>query len=792
MADNPIKQKIILEGEKQYRDAIRDAQRNLKTLRSELKAETAELGANATAQEKNAAKIKSLKQQIKEQEKIVNANKEALKEVKEKYADNADAIAKYEQKLNDSRTALANMKNELDSVGQGFKGVEVNAAQATVASKSVADTLGSIADVGDSVSSALESVFMGLMETVRDVAREIWDLIAETAAKADRWGDLAGFYGSTAEEVQKVNTSIDAAGANFEDFVSLMNTLQFKGKDKKLVEWLGLSDVNYDNEVQHTMAALEALNKKKKELGTGKFNEQLAEVFGGKSSGFLQLVDKYDKIIEKSKELEENGYLMNGEGIETFASINDTIASITEKWEALKSKVAEGLGQSTLDIMTHVEGGLDALARYFNAETPEERQQALDDLEKQLTEACKSIAKAIEDGISTLTEVSRNLQESEDPIVSTIGNILGGLASALEWLTEDNAQNFKNALLILAGAWGAAEVLKMIGVIGSLAQSLATLKMAGGLGALTNLIAGNGLGAAGTAAGSSWGLAFGTAAMKASPFLTWLFNFIGGGTGSVVTGASSVFGPIADWLTHESPIAPVLNGTQSLPEFVEETKENIEKNAETFEEDWKNNGLVKGAEWLFNNWKKNGEQTAEYWEGIHKQQQEASEWILPDDATAEEARAFVEAMQKVEEIVEDVDLDSQHTDQEKNDALQDWWDSWREGAEDEDNNLEWVKEVFGDDFGTVWDTIMRRLDELGEKQMDLEDLPAEWWQTQGGNAGNQDGMTGQDARTMTQAVNNMPSAVAKSIGGIKVIMDGRTVGNLILPYVSEGIARGVI
>ena len=103
-----------------------------------------------------------------------------------------------------------------------------------------------------------------------------------------------------------------------------------------------------------------------------------------------------------------------------------------------------------------------------------------------------------------------------------------------------------------------------------------------------------------------------------------------------------------------------------------------------------------------------------------------------------------------------------------------------------------MKEVFGDEFGTVWDRIMQKLDELDGKQTDLEDLPAEWWQTQGGNAGNQDGMTGQDARNITQAVNNMPSAVAKSIGGIRVYMDGRAVGNLVLPYVSEGIAHSVV
>ena len=788
---NDIKQKIVLEGEQQYRNAIKDAQRNLKTLRSELKAETAELGTNATAQEKNAAKIKSLKQQIKEQEKIVKANKDALAEVKEKYADNADAIAKYEQKLNESRTALANMKNELDTVGQSFNGVEVNAAQATVATKSVADALGSIGDVGETVSGAIEGVFLGLMGAVRDVAMEIWDLIAETAAKADRWGDLAGFYGSTAEEVQKVDRAISAAGGNFEDFVSLMNTLQFKGKDKKLVEWLGLSDVNYDNEVEHTMAALELLNKKKKELGTGKFNEELAEVFGGKSSGFLQLIDKYDTIIQKSEELNKNGYLLDSEELDTMAEINNTLASIEEKWDALKTKFAAGLGQTTLNIMTHVEGGLDALARYFNAETDADREQALDDLKKEMTDAFTDLANAIRDGIQALYTVSEELKESNDPIVSTIGEILGGLASALEWLTKDNAQNFKDALLIIAGAWAATKVATMLTRIASLASSLATLKAAGGLSALSSLVTGAagaaGAGAAGAGAGTA-----GAVAAKTGKIIK--------GSGNVIAGAFNA-AAATDWFTNNTALGrqisnkvdQLFGGTGKFAN--EDIFEGVKKNAETFGEDWKNNAIGKFVDWAIENWKENGKNTADYWfgeNGIFAQQREASEWILPDDATVEEINAFVEAMQQVKELVEDVDLDETYTDEQKNDAVQDWWDAFREVAEDEETALDWMKEVFGDDFGTVWDTIMQRLEELGDKQKQLEDLPAEWWQTQGGNSGNTDGMTAADARTMTQAVNNMPGAVARGMSNVKVVLDGQTVGNLVAPYVSANIASYVM
>ena len=87
MAGKEIKQRIVLEGEKQYNQAIKEAQRNLKTLKSELKAETAELGKNATEQQKAETKAKSLQKQIAEQEKVVKTLREALEAAKKEYAE---------------------------------------------------------------------------------------------------------------------------------------------------------------------------------------------------------------------------------------------------------------------------------------------------------------------------------------------------------------------------------------------------------------------------------------------------------------------------------------------------------------------------------------------------------------------------------------------------------------------------------------------------------------------------------------------------------------------------------
>lgn len=536
MASNDIKQKIILEGEQEYNRALKDARRNLKTLRSELKAETAELGANATAQQKNEARIKSLQKQIKEQEKIVNTYKEALKQVKEKYSDNQDAIQKWEVKVNEARATLANMQNELENVGKSFMDVQTSADMATVASKSVADTLGKLGDVGGLISDGIENAFMGMMDRVRDVCAEIWTLIAETAAKADRWGDLAGFYGSTAEEIQSIDRAVSGAGANFEDFINLMNQLQFRGKNKELVEWLGISDVNYENEVEFTLLALQRMSELKKELGTGKFNDQLGEVFSGKSAGFLELISKIDNIMDKREEFAEHGYLLDNSELETMSEVNNTLASIDEKWDALKGKFAAGFGTTTLKITANVEGIMDALADYFNAETDQEREAALEKIENNILDIFKTAEKAIKDGIDLLDKLAQDLKASDNPTAKALGNVLDGIVKALEWFTEDNMSNVVKALTLLADFWVAGKAIQMIANIAELATHVKTLglfKLIGGVSGLGGL--GNVAGAGASAAGAANTISAAVSA-SAGTFGTAIANALTSTTGVISVG----------------------------------------------------------------------------------------------------------------------------------------------------------------------------------------------------------------------------------------------------------------
>ena len=195
-----IKRKIVLEGEKEFSAALKEAQRNLKTLRSELKAETAELGSNATAQQKAETRAKSLQKQIQEQEKIVKTLQAALAQAKEQYGDNEDVVAKWEQKLNDARTALANMKNglteanqTLKETGAGFREAADGAAETVTATKSAADAMQELGGIGENVAGAIENIFFGMIDVIGQAVSAMWDMVTETAAKVNGWEDIAGY-----------------------------------------------------------------------------------------------------------------------------------------------------------------------------------------------------------------------------------------------------------------------------------------------------------------------------------------------------------------------------------------------------------------------------------------------------------------------------------------------------------------------------------------------------------------------------------------------------------------------
>ena len=745
-----IKQRIVLEGEKEYNAAIKEAQRNLKVLRSELKAETAELGKNASEQDKNAAKVKSLQKQIAEQEKIVKTYEEALKKCREEYADNEDAIAKWEIKLNDAKASLANMKDGLNDVGEGFRQTAADANTGVTAAKSFADAFGSLSSIGESVSTAIEGIFSGLLSTITSAVGEVWQLVTETAAKANNWTDLANYFGSTAEQVQLMDRAISASAGDFGKFTNLVSQLSFGGKNDKITEWFGVSDANYTNNIDYTMAVLDAMSRAYKEWGTGgKWDSAMADIFGGKKSADVSwFVTNLDTILQKRNELQENGgYLMTEDELSTMSNVHVELNTIEEKWDMLKTKFAAGFGQVSLDIMTNVNGALDALAKYFDAETPEEREAALKELEENITAAFQRIADAIRAGIEVLGKVADELKESDDPVVKGLGNVLSGLVDALKWFTEDNANNVVKAFEIIAGFWLAGKGLAMATKIASVVSNIGVIRAFNAAGGAAGA-GGAGAGAAGAGAAGAGSSGAGAAAGAAGSggIFAKIGSAAGAGSSFSMAGGMGVFGSIA------ALAAAGYAGAKMI-----EANLNDENLNAVYGNNSGEGGIIDTM-------------TEAQWEAAQKY------FKLYNSGTDDAFDARDELYRMFEEggIVNAEQAVS---------LLENAFENY-ENMMDPDGLIEKIimnnPGFFGGDAGT---------------------MPADWWvntsswNRNGAGAPDENGVTTKDIEGLQNIPAGVESAsergVKKGISGLKVEIDGQTAGRILAPYVSAEIAKGI-
>lgn len=468
-----IKQKIVLDGEKEYSATLKEANRNLKTLKSELKAETAEMGKNASEAEKNRVKRQNLRKQIAEQEKVVKTYRQALQEVREKYADNEDEIAKWEVKLNDARAALGKMKTELEGVGDSFRKVEQDGATAVTATKSIADAIGRVSQVGETVSNTIEGIFMGMVGAVESAFQELWGMMSDTAAKANRWTDVSGYWNTDPQKIQQWARAVAASQNEFTDLNNAVSKLAY-GDHEKIMKLTGVSWTGDIDQWQYAMDVLTAIS----DMDYAHKTNALEEVFGEKrASKVMDLLNDWQTILGLVPQFNgnETGYGMSDEGLQTMNDLYVEMGKIDAKWDAIKDKVAQGLGVAALGLSVSVEGMLDGVADFLNAKDEGEREAALQKIRTNLEDFFRRLAVVVQECIDILHGVGEELQNSDDPVTKAIGDILVGLTNALQWMI-DNQQAVKTAFEAIFGAWLILKLAAVAGQLLEIVKNIETIK----------------------------------------------------------------------------------------------------------------------------------------------------------------------------------------------------------------------------------------------------------------------------------------------------------------------------
>lgn len=829
MAEKTIKQKIELTGEKEYKAAISDATRQLKVLQSQLKAESAELGRNATEQQKNEVKAKSLAKQIAAQEKIVETLQKELAQAKKEYGDNADVVSKYEIKLNSARTTLGKMRSSLESAtgglsgaAEGFKKAEEAAGNGAVATRSFAEALGSIAEAGGAVADKIQGIFTGMVTTVKDAIADVWADTVALAGRANEWADLAGFWNTSTANIQKWYHSVSASNNDFATMTQAVTRIVMADQ-KKIEESTGVAAEGYADQWAYAMDVMDSLAG----MDYDKKLAALGDIFGERrATGVLDLLNDWQTIQENLSDfdVENGGVGMSEEQMSTMAELAEKVDHIKETWSAFKdSFLAGAVGQLSLDLTGNVQGALDALIGFMDADTEAEREAALEDFTENITAFFTRLGEAISAAAEAMGAAGEEMQGSENGIVRALGDVLVALRDTMNWFADEgNIDLVIKGFEALAAFWLAGRGAQMAMKIAELVANIGTIQAFKSVPTVPTTGGGGGGGGAtdggtATAGRGGWAakLLSSTAAKVAGGAAAFGLTLFGDLLRDTVEGRGEVVedqnGQLRDAETGEA----LGTGAQvfELSDAAQEkARENERRRAQQ-----KMDLLDQFVEYV------EGEKTPEKLEALLEQ--DGGEALLDRynkyraenglgsqgwDQIPEEFRRMLEEerLQAEHESIDTVEesLDAKNGREDIEGAIQDWWDAWKdndlnpteEGAAEEDREWGLMQEMLGDSFGDVWDRILQGLDET-EDQHALEDIPEGWYRDilDSLDFGEKEGGVTSDDLSALQGLPALiqaatESGAASGVSGIQVQLDGYSVGRLVAPYVSREIGRSII
>ena len=221
--------KIGIEGEKEFRDALKSMSTQLKTLDTEMKAVTSAFSDNDTSQSKLSAQTDVLTRQLGLQESKISEIQKALEYARANYAENSNEVQRWQQALNNATADLNNTKKQLGELSGGVDNVGEAMDNAGEKTSVFGDMLKANL-LGDAIKSGIKAVASGIKS-----------LISGAVEGYGEYEQLVGgvetlFQGSADTVIKNAETAYKTAGLSANDYMETVTSfsaslLQSMGND---------------------------------------------------------------------------------------------------------------------------------------------------------------------------------------------------------------------------------------------------------------------------------------------------------------------------------------------------------------------------------------------------------------------------------------------------------------------------------------------------------------------------------------------------------------------------------
>lgn len=367
MAEN-IGLKLGIDGEKDFKQALTDINKDFKVLGSEMKLVASQFDKNDNSIEALTARNEVLNKQIDAQKDKIKTLKSALENAANSFGENDKRTKEWQIKLNNAEASLNNMERELkDNTAQMNKtgtaadkmGDEIKqSGKQADDSRSGFEKLGStLSKVGAALGAAVVAIGTAAVAT----GKKIWDMANETAEAGDEIDKQSQKLGISAENYQKLSYAMERSGADVEDFkkgtanitkelANMQNGVDGAGS---MFDQLGISVQNTDGSFKSTedvlLSTIDALANVEDETQR---NALANSVFGKSYQEILPLLNSgSDGIRQLMDEAEQYGMVMSDDAVAASAAFEDSLTklkgTITGVKNSLMSELLPGITSIT-------------------------------------------------------------------------------------------------------------------------------------------------------------------------------------------------------------------------------------------------------------------------------------------------------------------------------------------------------------------------------------------------------------------------------------------------------------
>ena len=486
-----------------FKSGIQQGTQILKGLNAEMKATEAEFKATGNAEQKMASQTKNLTSQIQVQKGIIDQAQKALDSMTKAGIDPADkayqqmyaTMMKAQQGMYEAQAAL----NSLGDSAQQAAG-ETNELVTSVNSIGKKISLDQVIGGINSITTGLENAATKAVQ----LGESIWNAVMDRAKWADDTQTMALMYGIDVDTLQRMQKLVTNG---LDTTVDAILTAQSRMKR-------GVGNGSIADDLKEIGVSMETV------LGQGKYGavtgmKDSVELFWEAGQAIMNLSDEYEKeekaqkifgrgwkelvpLFSEYKSVEEYQAALDKMNVSSEEDV-DNLAQLNDKVGELKGN----LEQLSTDILAQLAPGLSTLADALNGVLTE-IMEYLD------TPQGKEMLQSLSDAVSGLFGDLSKIDPEK--VVSGFVEVFTKVTGGIQWLV-DNAETAKGILATIVGAWGALKLGETV---------LKVVKLVDGISGLTAASAAE----AGAAAGGSWAAAFASAAMKAAPFLAFLYTLL--------------------------------------------------------------------------------------------------------------------------------------------------------------------------------------------------------------------------------------------------------------------------